>query len=63
MTYFRRATVLLALGRSKTALNDLNKVVELRPDFHRVIITFAVFDLFHGFKAKLFHPLYIYSRS
>lgn len=33
MTYYRRATVYLALGRSKAALKDLHKVVELKPDF------------------------------
>ncbi|CAH1782195.1 unnamed protein product [Owenia fusiformis] len=34
MTYFRRATVYLAMGKSKSALPDLKKVIELRPDFH-----------------------------
>ncbi|XP_076454267.1 dnaJ homolog subfamily C member 3-like [Babylonia areolata] len=33
LTYFRRATVYLALGKSRSALPDLNKVLELRPDF------------------------------
>lgn len=33
LNYFKRATVLLALGRSKTALPDLDKVITLRPDF------------------------------
>ena len=33
MNYFRRATVLLALGRSKTALPDLDMVIKMRPDF------------------------------
>lgn len=33
MTYFRRATVYLAMGKSRSALPDLNKVLELRPDF------------------------------
>lgn len=31
--YYRRATVLLAMGRVKAALPDLDKVVELKPDF------------------------------
>lgn len=31
--YFRRATVLLATGKVKAALPDLDKVVELKPDF------------------------------
>ncbi|XP_048745467.1 dnaJ homolog subfamily C member 3-like [Ostrea edulis] len=33
LTYFRRATVFLALGKSKSALPDLTKVIELKPDF------------------------------
>lgn len=36
MTYFRRATVFLALGKSKSALPDLDKVVEIKPDFTAV---------------------------
>ena len=36
LTYFRRATVYLALGKSRSALPDLNKVLELRPDFTAV---------------------------
>jgi DnaJ family protein C protein 3 len=31
--YFRRATVLLATGKVKAALPDLDKVVQLKPDF------------------------------
>lgn len=34
--YYRRATVLLASGKVKAALPDLNKVVELKPDFTAV---------------------------
>ncbi|KFD61432.1 hypothetical protein M514_05995 [Trichuris suis] len=33
MTLYRRATAYLANGRSKSAIPDLNKVVELKPDF------------------------------
>lgn len=36
MTYFRRATVFLAMGKSKSALPDLTKVIELKPDFTAV---------------------------
>lgn len=36
LTYFKRATVLLAMGRSKSALPDLDRVLELRPDFFQV---------------------------
>lgn len=33
LTFFKRAAVYLALGKSKPALEDLNKVVDLKPDF------------------------------
>lgn len=33
LAYYRRATVFLALGKSKSALPDLAKVIELKPDF------------------------------
>ncbi|XP_047107810.1 dnaJ homolog subfamily C member 3 [Schistocerca piceifrons] len=33
LTYFKRATVYLALGKSKFALMDLDRVLELKPDF------------------------------
>ncbi|PVD19108.1 hypothetical protein C0Q70_21667 [Pomacea canaliculata] len=33
LTYFKRATVYLALGKPRSALPDLNKVLELRPEF------------------------------
>lgn len=33
MTYYKRGTVYLALGKAKFALFDLDKVLELKPDF------------------------------
>lgn len=36
LTYFRRATVFLAIGKSKSALPDLEKVLQIKPDFHSV---------------------------
>jgi DnaJ family protein C protein 3 len=36
--YFRRATVLLATGKVKAALPDLDRVVELKPDFVAVSV-------------------------
>ncbi|TRY97094.1 hypothetical protein DNTS_027283 [Danionella cerebrum] len=33
MAYYRRATVYLAMGKSKSALPDLSRVIELKPDF------------------------------
>jgi len=36
MAYYRRATVYLAMGKSKSALPDLSKVIELKPDFTSV---------------------------
>ena len=35
-SYYRRATVYLAMGKSKSALPDLDKVIELKPDFTSV---------------------------
>ncbi len=43
LTYFKRAAVYLAMGRSKTALPDLEKVIELRPDFIKVIAFLKTF--------------------
>lgn len=36
MAYYSRATVFLAMGKSKSALPDLGKVIELKPDFTSV---------------------------
>lgn len=36
LTYFKRATVYLAIGKSKSALPDLERVLELKPDFSAV---------------------------
>ncbi|KAF6033520.1 DNAJC3 [Bugula neritina] len=33
LTYFKRATVFLAIGKSKSALPDLERVLEIKPDF------------------------------
>lgn len=33
LTLYRRATVYLAQGRARAALEDLNRVLELQPDF------------------------------
>uniref|UniRef100_A0A3Q3G2H3 DnaJ homolog subfamily C member 3 n=1 Tax=Labrus bergylta TaxID=56723 RepID=A0A3Q3G2H3_9LABR len=33
MAFYRRATVFLAMGKSRSALPDLSKVIELKPDF------------------------------
>lgn len=46
LTYFRRATVFLAIGKSKAALPDLDKVLEIKPDFHSVCtICFAKLEV------------------
>jgi len=36
LTYFKRATVFLAIGKSKSALPDLERVLEIKPDFSAV---------------------------
>uniref|UniRef100_A0A8C6LUD9 DnaJ homolog subfamily C member 3 n=1 Tax=Nothobranchius furzeri TaxID=105023 RepID=A0A8C6LUD9_NOTFU len=33
LAFYRRATVFLAMGKSKSALPDLSRVIELKPDF------------------------------
>ncbi|XP_058823245.1 dnaJ homolog subfamily C member 3-like [Topomyia yanbarensis] len=33
LTYFKRGTVYLALGKAKFAINDFSRVLELKPDF------------------------------
>lgn len=33
LTYFKRATVYLALGKAKLAIQDLDRAIELKPDF------------------------------
>ncbi len=45
MAYFRRATVYLGMGKSKAALPDLSKVIELKADFTGVsCVEFELFD-------------------
>lgn len=34
MTYYKRGTVYLALGKARFALLDFDKVLELKPDFN-----------------------------
>ena len=36
MSFYRRATVFLAMGKSKQALPDLDQVLVLKPDFTAV---------------------------
>ena len=38
MSYYKRATVFLALSRSRPALADLDKVIQLKSDFGAVRI-------------------------
>ncbi len=38
IAYFRRAAVYLGMGKSKSALPDLSKVIELKPDFITVSV-------------------------
>uniref|UniRef100_T2ME75 DnaJ homolog subfamily C member 3 n=1 Tax=Hydra vulgaris TaxID=6087 RepID=T2ME75_HYDVU len=48
MTYFKRAAVLLALGRSKSPPPDLDKTLELRADFLSARLQRASILLKHG---------------
>lgn len=38
IAYFRRAAVYLGMGKSKSALPDLSKVIELKSDFTAVSV-------------------------
>ena len=38
MSYYKRATVFLALSRSRPALADLDKVIQLKSDFQAVSV-------------------------
>lgn len=42
MAFYSRATVFLAMGKSKSALPDLTKVIELKPDFTSVSFSFQI---------------------
>lgn len=33
LTYYKRGTIYLALGKAKFAISDLDKVLQLKPDF------------------------------
>jgi DnaJ family protein C protein 3 len=45
IAYFRRAAVYLGMGKSKAALPDLSKVIELKTDFTAVsLLNFQCLD-------------------
>ena len=45
MIFYRRATVYLAMGKSKSALPDLDVVLSLKPDFNAVCVHLMCFYL------------------
>lgn len=48
IAYFRRAAVYLGMGKSKSALPDLSKVIELKSDFTAVSVSaLNEFDRMH----------------
>ena len=47
MSYYKRATVFLALSRSRPALADLDKVIQLKSDFQAVSVHKLYFIQFH----------------
>lgn len=49
IAYYRRATVYLAMGKSKAAIRDLSKVVELKQDFTSVSIA-GIGNCLSGYK-------------
>jgi len=38
LTYFKRAAVYLAIGQAKKAIPDLDKTIDLKPDFYQVLM-------------------------
>merc|ERR1719510_2580331 len=48
MSYYKRATVFLALSRSRPALADLDKVIQLKPDFSQARVKRGVVLLKQG---------------
>ena len=48
LTYYKRGTVYLALGKAKQALLDFDKVLELKPDFTAARIQRGTVHLKHG---------------
>lgn len=38
LTYYKRAAVFLAMGKSKSALPDLTRAIQLKPDFLAVCL-------------------------
>jgi len=61
LTYFKRGTVYLALGKAKLAIADFNKVLELKPDFSGAKIQRANIYLKQGsFNDAIMDYNYIY---
>ncbi len=42
LTFFKRATVLMAMGRSRSALPDLDQAIKLNPKFSQVLNHFII---------------------
>ena len=57
LAYFRRATVYLAMGKSKSALPDLTQVIQLKPDF--IAVRFDVIEKI----ISLFDPRLAYNEA
>lgn len=76
LTYFKRATVYLALGKARLAISDLDRALELKPDFttarsQRGTVYLkmgdydrAEIDLYHAFQDDPYHEEtnYLYQR-
>lgn len=44
LTYYKRAAVFLAMGKSKSALPDLTRAIQLKPDFLAVSLLGDLFE-------------------
>lgn len=47
LTFYKRAAVFLAMGKSKSALPDLTKAIQLKPDFLAVGHSLAFLNVFY----------------
>lgn len=54
MSYYKRATVFMALSRSRPALADLDRVIELKPDFSQVNLQHLCTKIAKEFFTRLF---------
>lgn len=53
LTFYKRAAVFLAMGKSKSALPDLTKAIQLKPDFLAVGHSITFLNVFYHIPSLL----------